>query len=254
MTGTIHPTAIIEEGATLGHDCVIHAHALITRHSTLGDGVVVHPFAVIGGDPQDLGFDPTTRSEVSIGARTVVREHVTIHRGTKPDSVTSVGADVFLMASSHVAHDCVLEDRVILANAVLLAGHVHVGERAFLGGGLAVHQFCRIGESAMVGGLARITRDIPPFTMATERDELIGLNKVGLKRRGFSRAAISEIKQAFKDVYEALGSPRERAAHALASGHFQPPEALRFLAFFAGGRRGVIRPRRSQDEDIDSAD
>jgi len=254
MTGTIHPTAIIEEGATLGHDCVIHAHALITRHSTLDDGVVVHPFAVIGGDPQDLGFDPTTRSEVSIGARTVVREHVTIHRGTKPDSVTSVGADVFLMASSHVAHDCVLEDRVILANAVLLAGHVHVGERAFLGGGLAVHQFCRIGESAMVGGLARITRDIPPFTMATERDELIGLNKVGLKRRGFSRAAISEIKQAFKDVYEALGSPRERAAHALASGHFQTPEALRFLAFFAGGRRGVIRPRRSQDEDIDSAD
>jgi UDP-N-acetylglucosamine acyltransferase len=254
MPPAIHPTAIIEDGAVIGAGCEIHAYALITRHCRLEDGVIVHPFAVVGGDPQDLGFDPTIRSSVHIGARTVIREHVTIHRGTRPDATTQIGADAFLMAGSHVAHDCVLADRVILANAVLLAGHVHVGERAFLGGGLAIHQFCRIGESAMVGGLARITRDIPPFTMATERDELIGLNKVGLKRRGFSRTAIHELKEAFRRVYDTLDSPRERAAALLREGQFETAEAQRFLAFFDGGRRGVIRPRRAALETGDDTE
>ena len=122
---TIHPTAIVEDGAQLGAGCVIHAYAIVTRHCVLGDGVVVHSFAVVGGDPQDLSFDPATRSGVRIGARTVIREHVTIHRATKADSWTEVGAGCFLMVSCHVAHDCRLADKVIMANAVLLAGHVH---------------------------------------------------------------------------------------------------------------------------------
>ena len=163
----IHPTAIIEDGARLGADCIIHAHALITRHSVLGNGVVVHPFAVIGGDPQDLGFKTETESGVVIGDRTVLREHVTVNRATKPGTATTIGADCFLMATSHVAHDGQVGDRVILANQVLLAGHVHVGERAFIGGGAGIHQFCRIGESAMIGGLTRLTRDVPPYTMTS---------------------------------------------------------------------------------------
>ncbi len=245
---SIHPTAIIEDGATLGSGCVIHAHAVITRHCTLGDGVVVHPGAIIGGDPQDLGFNPATESYVRIGARTVLREHVTVNRATKAGGSTEIGADCYLMAGSHLAHDGRLGERVILANTVLLAGHVAVGERAFVGGAAAIHQFCRIGESAMVGGLARITRDIPPFTMATERDELVGLNIVGLRRRGLKPAAIGEIKRAFREVCRSAGNPRELAAAALASGTYASDEARRFLEFYGGGRRGFLRARVGVDD------
>ncbi len=240
---SIHPTAIVEDGAKLGADCVIHAHAHVTRHCVLGDGVVVHPFAVIGGDPQDLGFDRSMATAVHVGARTVLREHVTINRATRPGGATEIGADCYLMAGSHVAHDGRLGERVVLANAALLAGHVSVGERAFVGGSAAFHQFCRVGESAMVGGLARITRDIPPFTMATERDELIGLNIVGLRRRGFKAPVVAEIKRAFHEVCRATGNQRELAAAALAGGSYASPEAARFLEFFAGGKRGFLRAR-----------
>ena len=174
----IHPTALIQEGARLGIGCVIHAHAVISRYCELEEAVTVHPFAVIGGDPQDLSFDAGTESAVRVGARTVIREHVTISRATKAGACTEIGADCFLMASCHVAHDCRIGDRVVIANAVLLAGHVQIGDRAFLGGG------------------ARISRDIAPFTLVTERNALIGLNVVGLRRRGFKRDVIEEIKRA----------------------------------------------------------
>jgi UDP-N-acetylglucosamine acyltransferase len=246
---TIHPTAIIEDGAQLGTGCVIHAHAIITRHSVLGDGVVVHPFAVIGGDPQDLSFDTGKRTGVRIGSGTVIREHVTIHRATKADSWTEVGAHCFLMVSSHVAHDCRIADKVIMANAVLLAGHVHVGEGAFLGGGAMIHQFTRIGEGAMIGGASRITRDVAPFTIAAERDEVAGLNVVGLRRRGLPRQTVEELKRAFRAVNVPVGNMRELAASALESGDYASPEARRFLEFFAGGRRGFVRARRSGAED-----
>ena len=251
---TVHPTAIIEDGAQLGADCVIHAHAIITRHCVLGDGVVVHPFAVVGGDPQDLSFDPSTRSGVRIGARTVIREHVTVHRATKADSWTEVGAGCFLMVSCHVAHDCRLGDRVIMANAVLLAGHVHVGDGAFVGGGAVVHQFARIGEGAMIGGAARVARDVPPFTMTTERDEVVGLNVVGLRRRGLPRQTVEELKRAFRAVNVSVGNMRELAAGALAGGDYSSAEARRFLEFFREGRRGFVRARRGVAEGESSGD
>ena len=250
---SIHPTAIIEDGAVLGADCVIHAHAHVTRHCVLGDGVIVHPFAVIGGDPQDLSFDTTLATGVRVGARTVLREHVTINRATKAGTSTEVGADCFLMTASHLGHDCRVGDRVIMANAVLLAGHVHIGERAFIGGGAAVHQFVRIGEGVMLGGLGRITRDIPPFTMATERDQLVGLNVVGLRRRGLKGPVVAELKAAFRAVCRPVGNPRELAAAALAGGMFQSAEARRFLEFFAGGRRGFLRVRGAADDDAGPA-
>ncbi len=241
---SIHPTAIVEEGARLGDGCVIHANAIVTRHCVLGDGVVVHPGAVIGGDPQDLRFDPATRSGVRIGDRTVIREHVTIHRATRPDGWTEVGSSCFLMVSSHVAHDCRLADKVIMANAVLLAGHVHVGEGAFLGGGSVIHQFSRVGEGAMIGGAARVSRDVPPFTMTTERDEVVGLNVVGLRRRGLPRETVEELKRAFRVVNVDVGNMREIAVAALVSGEYQSPEARRYLEFFHGGKRGFVRARR----------
>ncbi|HXQ32343.1 MAG TPA: acyl-ACP--UDP-N-acetylglucosamine O-acyltransferase [Steroidobacteraceae bacterium] len=241
----IHPTAIVEDGATLGADCIVHAHAHISRHCVLGEGVVVHPFAVVGGDPQDLSFDTSRATGVTIGSRTVIREHVTISRATQAGTATEIGSDCFLMAASHVAHDCRLGEHVILANAVLLAGHVKVGDRAFLGGGAGIHQFCRIGESAMVGGLARITRDVAPFIIVTERDEVTGLNLVGIRRRGFPAATVSELKRAFREVFAPTGDLRARAAAAIAGGSYHSAEAARFLDFFRAGKRGFIRPRRA---------
>ena len=241
----IHPTALVEPGATLGADCEVMAYAVVTRHVVLGDRVVVHPFAVVGGDPQNLKFDRASDTGVRVGAGTVIREHVTINRSILPGKFTVVGANCFLMASSHIAHDCEVGDHVVLANAALLAGHVEVGANTFLGGGAAVHQFCRIGESVMVSGHASISRDVPHFIMVAERDDVIGFNVVGLRRRGFSRVAIAELKAAFQDVYFTPGNIREVAAQRRATGTFESAEARRFLEFFAGGKRSFARARRS---------
>jgi len=249
---SIHPTAVIEEGASIGAGCIIHAHAMIKRHAVLEDGVVVHSYAVIGDDPQDLSFNAETDSSVNIGARTVIREFVTMHRSTRAGAATVVGADCYLMTAVHIGHDCQLADHVIVASNSILAGHVQLGSHAFLGGGAAVHQFCRIGEGAMIGGLGRITRDVPPFTMATERNELIGLNKVGLRRRGVKAEAIAEIKAAFRVVCAPTGNAKELAAEALATNRFHTAEAQRFLAFFSEGRRGFLR-RREHSQSPDDA-
>lgn len=244
----IHPTAIVEPGAQLGADCEIMAYAVVTKHAVLADRVVVHPFAVVGGDPQYVKFARDTKSFVRIGSGTVVREHVTINRSIHEGKATSLGENCFLMATCHVAHDCDLADNVILANGVLLAGHVTVGAHSFFGGGAAVHQFCRIGESVMVAGNASITRDVPHFTMVAERDDVIGFNAVGLRRRGFSRVAMAELKAAFHDVYFTPGNIREVAAQRLQTNAFETGEAKRFLQFFGEGKRGFARARRASAE------
>lgn len=205
----------------------------------------MHPFAVLGGDPQDLGFKPEITSRVSIGARTVIREHVTVNRATQVDASTRIGSDCYLMAASHVAHDCQVGDRVVLANAVLLGGHVRVGDRSFLGGSAVVHQFCRIGEGVMVGGGARISSDIAPFCLAAERNALIGLNVVGLRRRGVKAEVFRELKRAYHALNKPAGNLRDLAAAILAAGEFQSVEARSFLEFFTGGRRGFVRTRRA---------
>jgi UDP-N-acetylglucosamine acyltransferase len=254
MPTHIHPTAIVEPGAQLGADCEIQACAIVTKHCVLGDRVIVHPFTVIGGDPQYLKFDRATATGVRVGAGTVLREHVTINRSIHAGKFTSVGEDCFLMAASHVAHDCAVGNNVVFANAALLAGHVSVGDHTFLGGGAAVHQFCRIGESVMVAGHASITRDVPHFTMVAERDDVIGFNAVGLRRRGFGRAAVAELKAAYHDVYFTPGNIREVAAALLASGRFSSAEARRFLEFFAGGKRSFARARQTRGEEEDRTD
>lgn len=248
MSTVIHPTAIVEPGAELGVDCEIHAYAVITKHAVLGDRVVVHPFAVVGGDPQYLKFDRTIDARVRIGSGTVLREHVTINRAIHAGAWTTVGENCFFMAASHAAHDCAVGNNVVLANAALLAGHVSVGDHTFFGGGAAVHQFTRIGESVMVAGHASITRDVAHFTMVAERDDIIGLNAIGLKRRGFARAAIVELKSVYHDVFFTPGNIRTVATDVLATGKYTSDEAKRFLEFFAGGKRSFARARRAEKE------
>lgn len=240
----IHPTAIVDDGVEIGRDCTIHAYAIIRRGTVLGERVTVHSFAVVGGDPQDLRFDPATPSGVRIGNGTTIREHVTVNRSTKAGAATVVGENCFLMAACHVAHDGVIGNNVVVANAVLLAGHVHVGDNCFLGGAAGFHQFVRIGEGAIVSGGARIAQDLPPYTMAAERNEVIGFNLIGLKRRGVPREAIRELKEAFRVVYFTPGNIREVATQALAGDTYRSDEARRFLEFFVSGKRGFARARR----------
>lgn len=246
MATLIHPTAVVEPGAELGVDCEIMPYAIVTKHCVLGDGVVVHPFSVIGGDPQYLQFDRELSTGVSIGRGSVIREHVTVNRSIHQDESTMVGENCFLMATSHVGHDCLVGDRVVLANAALLAGHVSVGSHTFMGGGAAVHQFCRIGESAMVAGLAAITRDVPPYVMVAERDDVIALNNVGLRRRGFSREVLKELKTAFQGVFFTTGNIRTLAAELLSASPQLSAEARQFLEFFAQGTRGFVRARHTR--------
>ena len=243
MPTVIHPTALVEPGAQLGADCEIHPYAIVKRWAILGDRVTVHPFAVVGGDPQDLKFDRRSESWVKVGSETRIRESVTINRATHSGDTTVVGEDCLLMACCHVAHDCTVGRQVVIANAVLLAGHVTVGDHAILGGASAYHQFVRVGESSMVGGGSRITLDVPPFVLVAERDELAGLNLIGLRRRGFSREAIRELKEAFRTVYGTPGNIRAIAAHLTAGETITTAEARRFLEFFGGGQRGFARLR-----------
>lgn len=249
----IHPTAIIEPGAQLGADCEIMAHAVVTRHAVLGDRVVVHPGAVVGGDPQFLKFDRRTPTFARVGEGAVVRENATVNRSIYENQATVIGARAFLMAGAHAGHDCAVAEDVVLANNVMLAGHVTVGAGCFVGGGVGVHQFVRIGEGVMIGGLARITRDLAPFTIVAERDEVSGLNLVGLKRRGLPRETIRELKEAYRAVYFRAGDIRRLAAEALASRVFASAEARRFLEFFAEGKRGFARPVAPRGVSADEA-
>ncbi len=245
MATTLHPSAIIERDAQLGTDCDVHAGAIIRRNTILGDRVAVHPYAVIGGVPQDLRFASSKESGVRISNDTTLREYVTVNRSTKVGGFTEVGEGCFLMANVHVAHDCVVGRNVVLGNNVMLAGHVSVGDYTFIGGGVGLHQFCRVGEGVMISGNASISRDIPPYVIAAERDDVIGLNLIGLKRRGVSREAIVELKRAFREVFFTPGNIRAVAASALLVGGYTSTEAKRFLEFFTMGKRSFVRARRA---------
>jgi len=234
----VGPYAVIEAGAVLGDGCRVRAHAVITGWVRMGRGNEVGHGAILGGDPQDNAFDPATQSHVTIGDDNRVRELVTIHRGTAAGSETRVGNGCFLMAGVHLGHNVQLADRVIIANNALLGGHVHVGEAVFIGGGSVFHQFVHIGRNAIVQGLSAMSKNIPPFLLACERNRVAGLNTVGLRRSGFTPELRREIKEAFLLLYKSGRNTTQALAAARERSWSPPVEA--FFAFVAGsGKRGI---------------
>ena len=193
----IGPFSVIEGPVKLSPGVKIGGHSRICGDTEIGENTTIGWGCIIGDDPQDLTFDPSTPSGTRIGPNNAIREHVTIHRGSKPGSMTRIGSHNFLMTGVHLAHDVLLGDHNILANNVLLAGHIHVGNRAFLGGGAGFHQFIRIGDLAMVQGNAAISQDVPPYCIAHGQNQLAGLNIIGLRRAGFDSETRLAIKQLF---------------------------------------------------------
>ena len=206
----VGPFCIVGSGVSLGRGVRLTSHVVVAGLTEIGEDCVVHAFASLGGPPQHLAHrgEPT---RLVIGARNVIREHVTMNVGTALGrGVTTVGSDGFFMAASHVAHDCVVGDHVVLANNATLGGHVQMGDHVFMGGLSAVHQWSRIGRHAFVGGLAPVTKDVIPYALVGNDAHLEGMNLVGLKRRGFSRETINDLRSAYRMLFAEEGAFQER--------------------------------------------
>ena len=233
--------AVIESGAVIGNGCVIEHHASIRKYARIGDNCKIASFAVIAGDPQDLHFDTSIQSYVEIGEGSTVREGATIHRATFEGASTKIGKNALLMANSHIAHDCVIGDNFIQACYSALAGHVHVGNDVFFSGGSMIHQRCRIGEGVIVSGNSAVSMDIPPYTIAFERNLLAGLNLIGMNRRKMLREEIAEVKSLYMQVYKTT-SARKNALALLESGAAKTQAGKKFLEFFKEEKR-YLAPR-----------
>ena len=256
----VHPTAIIEAGAqlglgveigpwchvgpdvTIGDGARLVSHVVVDGETQIGEAAVLYPFCTVGLAPQDLKYKgEATRCE--IGARTQVREHCTIHRGTVTGSgVTRVGADCLLMAVVHVAHDCEIGDGVVIANNVVMGGHVSIGAGAVIGGAAALHQFVRIGRGAMVGGVSGVEADVIPFgSVIGNRARLSGLNVIGLRRRGVDRAGLHTVRAAMRRLFGTVGVFSTRLAD-VRQAYAGDPLVAEILAFIdAPSKRGLIR-------------
>ena len=258
----IHPTAIVEDGARLGAGVVVGPYCIVGSQAALEDGVHLHGHIVIDGRTEigantrifpfvSLGFEAQdiksagADTRLVIGRNNVIREHCTIHRGTAGGGgVTRIGDNCYLMINSHVAHDCQLGDHVIMSNNSVMGGHVTLGDHVILGGNTAVHQFVRIGRHAMIGGLSGTELDVIPYGLVYgNRDGLSGLNLIGLKRRGFSKAEINALRKAYKAIFEGGGTMAERIDDV--AGEFADcPQVMEVIDFIrAESHRAILAPR-----------
>lgn len=254
----IHPTAVIHAGAQIGEGCQIgpycvvgehvvlgarcrlHSHVVIDGHTVLGDDNEIFPFASIGLKTQDLKWKGGT-TWTRIGDRNTFREYVTIHSATSDGDATVVGSDNNILAYCHVAHDCQLGNHIIMSNVGTLAGHVTVGDRAIVGGLAAVHQFCRIGKFAMIGGCSKVVQDIPPFMIGDGNPaETRTINKVGMERHGISEESIAALKQAYKILFRE-GLSTSNALEKLKTELPQFPEVQHLIEFASTTERGLAR-------------
>ncbi|MDO8789568.1 MAG: acyl-ACP--UDP-N-acetylglucosamine O-acyltransferase [Sulfuritalea sp.] len=237
----IGPFVVVEEDVVLGDDCEIAAHAVIKRHTRMGARNRIAEHAVIGGDPQDFKFKPDCLSYTEIGDDNWLREGVTVHRGSRDGSTTRLGDGCFLMAYSHIAHDCAVGNQVVMANTAGLAGEVVVHERAFISAAVTVHQFCRIGRNAMIGLSAKVVQDALPFCITDGNPgRARGLNLVGLRRNGFGADEIRALKEAYRLLYSRV--PLDKALAVMKE---MDSAAVTELAdFIAASRRGFAHPTR----------
>ncbi|MCB2081219.1 MAG: acyl-ACP--UDP-N-acetylglucosamine O-acyltransferase [Rickettsiales bacterium] len=260
----IHPTAVVDPAATIANDVVIgayccigpkvvleagvvlHSHVVVDGQTIVGEGTHIYPFASIGTPPQDLKYHGES-STLRIGKQNRIREHVTMNPGTEGGGMeTVVGDHCLFMVGAHVAHDCHVGNHVILANNATLAGHVTVGEHAIIGGLSAVHQFVRIGEHAMIGGMSGIENDVIPYGQATgERAALVGLNLVGLKRRGFGREDIHALRGAYRMLFSPEGTLGERLEDVVE--HFSATTPVMHVVDFIrqDSSRAICQPRNN---------
>jgi UDP-N-acetylglucosamine acyltransferase len=238
----IGPYCVIEPHVTIGPDCVLETHIVIKEGTVLGARNHVYDNAVLGGLPQHV-HAPEHPGKVVIGSGNTFREHVTIHRALDENRSTIIGDNCLLMVNAHVAHDCQLGNNVILTNNVMLAGHITVGDRAYLSGAAGVHQFCRIGALAMVGGQAHLTQDVPPFVTVDGLSSLVvGLNQVGLRRSGYDSAKVQQLKAAYRVIYRS-GLMWKEILEILRTEYVVGPAAL-FYEFLSTTKRGIVSERR----------
>jgi len=236
----VGPFSVIEDDVIIGDDCAIDSHVAIKSGCRLGNNIKVHHGAAIGGPPQDLKY-AGEKTELFIGDNTVIREFVTLNRGTAAHGKTEIGKNCLFMAYCHAAHDNIIGNNVILANAVQMGGHVEIGDWAIIGGGTVVHQFSLVGEHAMVGGGFRVTQDVMPYiTVAGYPLKYAGLNSIGLKRRGFSDDTINTLKTLFRFMTSkkmTTAQIKERIEKEIP----KIPEVINVLEFIKRSQRGVIK-------------
>lgn len=252
-TAIVHPKAevgenveigaysIVRENVTIGSNTKIGPHVVIDPYVDIGSDCKIFQFAAIGAEPQDLKFSGE-KSFVKIGSGNVIREFVTIHRGTSDGiGVTEIGEDNLIMAYSHIAHDCKLGRRIVLSNNATLGGHITIGDYSVIGGLVAIHQFVRVGNFAFIGGKSAVVKDIPPYMIAAgDRATLHGLNVVGLKRQGFSNNTLAMLKKAYRLVFR-IGLTLNEAIERVSAEVEQVPEVVHLIEFIKSSERGITR-------------
>ena len=245
---TIDPFAVIEENVSIGAGTHIMSHVVIKKNTTIGKSCSIFPGAVLGAIPQDLKFDGE-ETFVEIGDHTTIRECVTVNRGTKDKWKTVVGSHCLLMAYSHIAHDCMIGDHVVIANSVQLAGHVEIGDHAIIGGMAAAIQFSRIGAHTYIAGGTEIIKDIPPYVKAGRKPlSYVGINSVGLQRRGYSSEKINSILEIYRIIYM-RGLNISQAKEAILNELPDSEEKNEILYFIDQSKRGILKLAAKENAD-----
>jgi UDP-N-acetylglucosamine acyltransferase len=250
-TARVHPDAVIGPGARVGEFCVVEAdvaigpecvlepYVYVKRWTTMGERNEISAGTVLGTDPLDKGFTGE-RSFLKIGNGNKIREHYTISRGTKPESVTEIGDGNYIMTSGHIAHNCKIGNNTVIASCALVAGYVEVEDQAFISGGVVIHQFSKIGRLAMIGGNTRVNSDVPPFFLYSGFNiEAKGLNLVGLKRAGYRASDVSTLKKAYQVLYRSRLKLEEALTRI--ETEIPTPETLHLVKFIRASERGICR-------------
>ncbi|RUM37261.1 MAG: acyl-[acyl-carrier-protein]--UDP-N-acetylglucosamine O-acyltransferase [Desulfobulbus sp.] len=244
-TAKIGPYAVVGNHVVIGAETTVDAHAVISGHTTIGENNHIGSFTSIGAPPQDMHYqeEPT---RLIIGNDNQIREYVSIHRGTvSGNGKTVIGNHNLLMAYTHIAHDCLIHNHVIMANVATLAGHVELGDYVNLGGLAAVHQFCRIGAYSYIGGMSGISKDVPPYVIVTgtrKRMRISGVNKIGLRRNGMSRETIGQLEQAFRKIFRSSADTLLKDSLLEIEQEFSScPEVVDMVDFFRTSTRGVVK-------------